>query len=116
MGHNIYGFIGRLGVLAEAAAGLNGAQVVPLASDFGFMPLTHNLAGDEEPAPFSEFERLTTRLSQWAEYQSRQFPLAYIATDYFGGRGSQAAIVWEGGRSVFGTVTTSNLEVQTALH
>ena|SRR5436190_8542052 len=109
MAHHIRGFIARQDDMQNAAASLQGARVVPLALGFGFLPVTEQLAGDDEPAPFEHLERLTSRLGEWAEEQSRQFPLAYVETDYFGGDGWQAAIAWAGGEVVFGPVRTTDL-------
>jgi hypothetical protein len=106
MSHRILGFIAKHSDLCRAAAGLPGARVAPLRVGFGFLPLTEELAGEDEPAPFQHLERLTSRLSAWAEAQSRQFPIVYIETDYFGGVGIQAAIAWEAGQVVFGPAQT----------
>jgi hypothetical protein len=109
MGHHIHGFIGRWDELLKAAERLPGALVKSLPLSYGFLPVTDHLAGDDEPAPFGELERLTARLGAWAEEISGQFPLAYVETDYFGGEGSQVAMVWAGGEVVFGPVRTSDL-------
>jgi hypothetical protein len=111
MSHHIRGFIARADDLRRAAADFAGAQVVPLSLGFGFLPITEQLAGDDEPAPFEYMERLTTRLGAWAEAASVAFPLAYAETDYFGGHGWQAAVAWVGGNVVFGPVRTSDLYV-----
>jgi hypothetical protein len=109
MGHHIRGFIARYDDLRPATANLPGALVVPVSLGYGFLPVTDQLASDDEPAPFEHLERLTTRLGAWAEDQSRHFPLAYVETDYFGGDGWQAAMAWTNGRVVFGPVRTSDL-------
>src|SRR5262245_33380552 len=109
MGHHIRGFIARQDDLRRAADSLPGARMVSLFLGFGFLPVTKQLAGDDEPAPFEHLERLTARLSAWAEEQSRMFPLVYAETDYFGGDGWQAAIAWMDGRTVFGPIRTSDL-------
>ena len=109
MGHHILGFIARWEDLRRAASNLREAHVVPLALGFGFLPVTQQLAGDDEPAPFEHLDRLTARLGQWAAEQSRLFPLAYVETDYFGGVGLQAAIAWKNGRPAFGPVRTTDL-------
>lgn len=92
MSHHIRGFIARSDDLRKAAADLAGARVVPLSLGFGFLPITEQLADDDEPAPFEHLERLTTRLGTWATGVSATFPLAYVETDYFGGDGWQAAM------------------------
>jgi len=109
MGHHIRGFIARRDDLLKTADSLPGARVVPLALGFAFLPVTEQLAGDEEPVPFVQLGGLTARLSTWAEEQSRGFPLVYVETDYFGGDGWQAAMTWVGGSAVFGPVRTADL-------
>jgi hypothetical protein len=109
MGHHIRGFIAAEGDLRRAATTLSGARVVPLRLGFGFLPLTNELVGPDEPTPFEHLDRLTARLGAWAEEQSRLFSLAYIETDYFGGDGWQAAMAWAEGRVVFGPVLTTDL-------
>jgi hypothetical protein len=108
MGHHIRGFVARSDDLQRAAAHLPGARVVPLSLGFGFLPITDQLAGEDEPVPFEHLDRLTARLGAWAQGHSGEFPLAYIETDYFGGDGWQAAIAWVGGRVAFGPVRTSD--------
>jgi hypothetical protein len=111
MSHHIRGFIARADGLCRAAADLAGARVVPLSLGFGFLPVTKELAGDNELAPFEHVERLTVRLGAWAESASVACPLAYVETDYFGGDGWQAAIAWVSGAVAFGPVRTSDLWV-----
>jgi hypothetical protein len=108
VGHHIRGFVAPFEPLSAAVAQLPNAQVVPLRLGYGFLPITDQLAGDDEPAPFPNLERLTTRLAEWAGAVSRQFPLAYIETDYFGGDGGQAAIGWRGGQVVAGPWQTTD--------
>ena len=109
MSHQIQGFIAAAESLRRAAVELPGAQVIPLSLGFSFLPVTEQLAGDLEPAPFEHLERLTTRLNAWAEKVSITIPVAYVETDYFGGEGCQAAMVWVEGRKVFGPFRTSDL-------
>jgi hypothetical protein len=109
MSHHIRGFIARKDDLCRAATDLTGARVVSLSLGFGFLPVTEQLGGGDEPAPFEHLERLTARLGAWAEAASAAFPLAYVETDYFGGYGWQAAMAWVGGRVTFGPVRTTDL-------
>jgi hypothetical protein len=109
MAHHIRGFIARADDLRRAADGLAVARVVPLSLGFGFLPVTPQLVGDDEPAPFEYLERLTARLATWAEAASVAFPLAYVETEYFGGDGWQAAMAWVGGGVALGPIRTSDL-------
>jgi hypothetical protein len=106
--HRISGFIGRLDPLRGAAAALGEMRVVPLAGGFGFLPLIERLNDPADLGPFPELERLTRRLAGWAAEQSLGFPLAYIETEYWAGRGSQGSVVWQAGVVVLGPVVTSN--------
>jgi hypothetical protein len=81
--------------------------VVSLSLGFGFLPIIETMVGDDEPAPFEHLVQLTGRLAEWAQRNSHQFPLAYVQTEYFGGPGEQAAMVWAAGSVVFGPVKTS---------
>jgi hypothetical protein len=108
MGHHIQGFIASADNLTKAATTLEFARVVSLMEGFEFLPVTELLFSGDEIVVFNYFERLTDRLARWAQECSRFFALAYIETDYFGGVGSQAAIVWKDGIVAFSPVWTSN--------
>ncbi|HEY3967843.1 MAG TPA: hypothetical protein VGM05_24990 [Planctomycetaceae bacterium] len=102
MGHFIHGFVAPFASLQQAATTLRNAAVVPLDMGFGFMPVTEKMTAEDDKLAFEGLERLTARLSGWAREQSERFPLAYIETEYFGGVGAQAAIVWKQGRIALG--------------
>jgi hypothetical protein len=108
MGHHIRGFVAPFEALSEAGATLPHARVVPLKLGYGFLPVTDRLAGDDEPVPFPELDRLTARLAEWAADRSRLFPVAYVETDYFGGDGGQAAVGWREGTTVVGPLKTTD--------
>ena len=99
MGHSIAGFIAPKEVLREATRHLRQAVIVSLEQGFGFLPATDAL--DDElgggDAPHEEFWRLTTGLARLGAEMSRGGRVAYVETDYFGGSGDQAAMVWEDG-------------------
>src|SRR5262249_8229381 len=67
MGHHIHGFIALRDELLKASERLPGALVKSLSLGYGFVPVTEHLAGDDEPAPFGDLERLTARLGAWAK-------------------------------------------------
>lgn len=108
MSHHIEGFIADGDQLRRVATEFSGARVVQLSIGFGFLPVTKELARDDDAAPFPHLIRLTAKIGAWAESKSRMFPLAYIETDYFGGHGCRAAMAWIGGK-VFGPFRTSDL-------
>ena len=107
MGHSISGFVAPQDALTAAARDLPKARVCPLHLGYGFLPLTQDVASWDDPAAEYEYlDRLTAPIAAWAVEQSRQFPLAYIQTDYHGGTGSQCAAVWRDGTLRFGPVET----------
>ena len=112
MGHNINGFIASLAPLRAAASSLPGAKVVPLRQGLGFLPVTDDVAPGEEPAAACGMYGLTQRLEEWAEQQSRRFPIVYIWTDYFGGAGSQDAVAWTGCKELFTSGGSINAAVR----
>jgi hypothetical protein len=102
VGHRIHGFIARIDPLLAMARSLDGAVVARTERGFGFLPLTEELADPEGPWPFEQMRRLSAALAERAAEQSRKGPVCYAETDYFGGAGTQAAIVWRDGALVFG--------------
>jgi len=99
MGHSIAGFIAPKEVLREGTRHLRHAAIASLEQGFGFLPATDALddeLGGGEP-PHREFWRLTEGLARLGAELSRGGPVVYVETDYFGGSGDQAAMVWENG-------------------
>jgi len=108
MGHSIAGFVARKEVLREGTRHLRHAVIASLEQGFGFVPATDALddelgAGD---GPHGEFWRLTAGLARLGAELSRRGPVAYVETDYFGGSGDQAAMVWEDGEVLSGPSKT----------
>jgi len=74
----------------------HGIQLVPVLDE------TFDALGEQSPdlpdPPEVEFWKLSGPIVRVALELSQHGPVAYIETDYFGGTGEQAAIVWEDGR------------------
>jgi len=109
MSHTVEAFLAKAEVFAEAAKHLRSAHVIPLAQGYALLPVTDAVAEEAggDPAskgaePFSEFWMLTTPLVQLGEQWSHLGKIAYFETDYFGGGGHQAAIVWNRGEVALG--------------
>jgi hypothetical protein len=105
LGHPLDGFVASESLLNEAAARIPGIRVRPLSSGLGLLASTGAFfdfvtKGDASPLPaaFRPFSFLSLPLLDWATRLSRRGPLAYVESDYFGGVGSQVAVVWSGGR------------------
>jgi hypothetical protein len=99
MGHAIQVFIASNQILGSATKSYKYARVIPLPQDFSLLPLTQeftNELGKSEKVfkPYKEFWQLTDSLKKFGKSLSEHGFISYIETDYFGGRGEQAAIVW----------------------
>lgn len=117
MGHHIRGFVAEADALRGAMHRYGHFRVAPLRGGLGFVPLTEALAdemdertcerddgsGREALAP-EILKRVLLRPVEMrvAAELSRGFPLAYIETDYWGGKGEQFAMAWAGGCVVYG--------------
>lgn len=107
MGHAIQAFIARAEVLRAAANHLRHAHVASLAQGLALVPVTDELHDEATgpgggPAHEEHVHKLSGALTRLAAEWSRRGPVAYVETEYFGGIGDQAALVWEGGEVVYG--------------
>lgn len=109
MGYQLEAFIGRRETLAPAERTFWSAKIVPLEEGWALLPFTDRLfdevehAGPEEGGEgLPEFGRLSPALERWARAISRRGPLVYAESSFFGGMGSQSAVVWSRGRVLFG--------------
>jgi hypothetical protein len=120
MGHHIRAFVGSASTLAALTAGLSGlvARRLEPASSLLVLPLDeelhdalHRLHGTGEW--LERGPRLTTRDLAIAADASRGSALAYVETDYFGGTGSQSAVVWHDGEISLRPVSMASQEAAT---
>src|SRR3712207_3106808 len=107
MGHTIQAFIADADTLRDATRGLGAARVIPIGQGLALLPNTDELSEEVrtndvrgEPA-FEEFYKLSPRLAELGASWSARGAVAYVETDYFGGEGEQAAVLWEGGELVY---------------
>ena len=104
MGHYIQAVIGKRGAVQAFADSWVPAEVVDLPQDCALVFLTDALFDDitelfDEPdrePPFS-LCFFTSAIRRALEEAARPGPLAYIETDYAGGRGTQAGVLLEHG-------------------
>lgn len=107
MGHTLRAFIAKPELLRDATRGLANALVIPVGQGLALLPNTDELSeevrkngGGGGPA-FEEFYWLTPGLAELAALWSAGGAVAYVETDYFGGEGEQAAVLWENGEVVY---------------
>jgi hypothetical protein len=109
MGYELRAFIARFGTFETTQALSPCITVAPLNQGFELLynddlfetalESVNKLPEDgfSEPFPYS---LLSATSVDWAIQLSRHQPIAYVVADYFGGAGSQQAIVWKDGQIV----------------
>lgn len=87
---------------------------VPLATTSGLVlvPLTEEIVASMVPtaadgALVEGFYELTKELAEWAGRHSLYGDVAYLHTEFFGGRGFHAAVAWRGGTIAWGPTFTA---------
>jgi len=90
LGHNISGLVAMYEPLATAMR--PPAVTAPLANGFGLAIVSlEKVIVDEEP------DEPPIETMEMAAILGESFPIAFVATDYFGGEGSQGAAAWRPG-------------------
>jgi hypothetical protein len=114
MGHHLRAVIGNAQPVAQFALGWAHARLVILPQGFALIPVTGELReelieafAEDLASPHGELVRLSTALERAVCDASHGARLAYIETDYFGGRGTQGAIGWENGEVACGPLSSS---------
>lgn len=120
--HSIALFVSRPAVCNELALEIEASRSVPLQQELGGLLL---FAADgasifsvdiaEEACAFSEFQKLKAEWATAAARASYGSKIAYLETEYYGGQGAQAAIVWERGHVVVGPMIADYGPVNSAL-
>jgi hypothetical protein len=102
--HRIAGFIAPMEVLRSGTEGMRNAWIARLVGALGFLPITEELAEEAGGGGrvFDELARLTEELARLGERMSMMDSVIYLETDYHGGEGEQAAVVWHTGDVVQG--------------
>ncbi|GAA2841402.1 hypothetical protein [Crossiella cryophila] len=90
--------IGEAGLLRARASGFAHAVVVELRQGLGLVPVTVELSREWGSG-------VDGQLAEW----SRSGPIALVEADFFGGEGSQSAVLWRDGAVVWGPVFAEEL-------
>jgi hypothetical protein len=117
MSHHIQALIASSDILESIQRTYPAARVIPLPQNLALLPVTKAFADDiaqikssSVRLAFHQFTQLTEAVAEFAKELSATAPVVYAETDYFGGRGAQAAIVWKNGEVVFGPLVTKNID------
>jgi hypothetical protein len=94
VGYLLYGVIGTAGVLGDLRHPTM-YPMVALRCGLGICLVRTEVADDEPPAEIAdELAYLTEPVADYAETLSERTPVIYVAADFFGGIGDQAACGW----------------------
>jgi hypothetical protein len=109
MGYTLEAFVGR-SALSEAARSRE-PVIVPaqLPQGFVLVPLTdeiHDSFPLSTTTPYPQLYKLSPALAEWAQKLSHRGAIAYLEAEFFGGTGTHAAIVWNGGQVTLGPLHT----------
>ena len=114
MAHKMEAFVGKSQHVLARLDGGAAWRLKDLPHGFVLIPRCELLRQSgwtaETPAvaDFELFDHLDVDEVAWAVALSTGGLLAYIETDYFGGWGTQAALVWQDGRVLLGPLTHSD--------
>lgn len=100
MAHFIEASITKNSVAANIHAQFQYSFVLKVKQDFALTPLTKNFVEEVSQENkfevlYDEFDYLTKSLGEDVKKSSTSSKIACIKTEYFGGIGEQAAILWE---------------------
>jgi hypothetical protein len=105
MAHAVNAIIVGIALKETILAEIPGARAIPLKKGLCLVPITDELFDvlksrypDAKEIKSESFERYSGPLERVLESESLQGPVAYIETEYFGGKGTQSAAVWRDGR------------------
>jgi len=117
MGHCIRAFLGYSETICSFAESwlksprcLSQGLSMLFLTDELFDDITE-LANIDNELRMEGFDYLTSAIVLELEERSRRDKLAYFETEYFGGKGSQAAILFENGKQKFPAIFTNDMDI-----
>jgi hypothetical protein len=101
MGHMLAAFISQSAALRALAAACGHTQIIALPHGFFLLPIQVELLDHDHfqlpnplPTEYPAFRLLVPELIVIAGQHAQAAPIAYVETDYHGGVGTQAAMLW----------------------
>jgi len=105
MGHCIQAIVGIHDTIQKLTDDWVYAEEIKLPQGYGMVFLTNALFDDitelfsvPDETRYSELDYFTVAVEQFLQQYSFRTKLVYIETDYFGGVGTQAGVLYENGR------------------
>ncbi|MDO5559776.1 MAG: hypothetical protein Q4F95_09290 [Oscillospiraceae bacterium] len=104
MGHMIRGIIGKDSVMQNVSKNWRKAEKIILPQDYSLICLNDDLfdvitelIDEGNTCEYPVLNYLTTSIIRFLETESADSQLVYIETNYFGGSGTQAGVLFENG-------------------
>lgn len=104
MGYDFSGIVTSLEVTKRLKDQYASAKIIPLYKELIVIPLTDELYDEinmNQGTTKSIYDYLTDTISSYCREISKFGLVAYIEAEYFGGTGSQNAMVWDSGQVIF---------------
>ncbi|MCZ7647785.1 MAG: hypothetical protein M5U26_21430 [Planctomycetota bacterium] len=111
MAYTLEAFVARKAIFGQAVL-CNGMRIVALPQEFALIPFDDELCNAFPGATAAlhvALCKLTPAAAEWAAALSRFGPVAYLEAEFFGGIGSQAAVVWQEKRVTLGPLHTQTV-------
>jgi hypothetical protein len=116
MSYVLQALVGKGETLQSHTSDFQHVHVVPLPQGLALIPIVDDLHEHfGEDGAREGFYRLSSDIEVWAQQMSASSPVAYIEAEFFGGDGSQSAVVWSGCSRAFGPVHARDA-IDQALH
>lgn len=104
MGYVFSGIVTSFEVMKRLKDQYASAKIVPLYKELIVIPLTDELYDEinmNQGTTISIYDYLTDTISSYCREISKFGLVAYIEAEYFGGTGSQNAMVWDSSQVIF---------------
>ncbi|MBJ6367504.1 hypothetical protein L3X37_02735 [Sabulilitoribacter arenilitoris] len=105
MGYTLKAYLGKTENLNSILERFSEAQIVDLKHGFSLIPMTEELFdeinNDEASAGISTFEFLDKKMEQKTIELVGDKEIAYVESDFFGGKGGHIGIIWKNKQCVF---------------
>jgi hypothetical protein len=105
MTHSVTGIIAKSNCVDRICSSHPPLRAVPLHQEFSLFPLTKEIVeslGVSRSVDHEDLGNIPNELTDILSELSIFCPLLYFQTDYFGGEGSQLAMVFDKGMIIFG--------------
>ncbi len=107
MGYFLDAIVGPEAALRAHAKPFKKSRIVRLGNGLALIPMTEELHLEMSGGkPMGAYNQVVECLSKWVQTASKGQFVAYVQAGFFGGQGTQSAIVWKDGKGTLGPMTS----------